>query len=77
MLADGDWWVHIHPSYMLGMAFVATILIVSVVSVVAHYVHLMKRTRYENYLKRGMLERGMSAEEIERVIRASADPDDK
>jgi len=46
-------------------------LVISLVSIVMSVIGGMQRHRAELELKREMLERGMSAEEIERVIAAS------
>jgi hypothetical protein len=45
---------------------------IPIVSVIAYYWHETLKTRSNNELKQSMLERGMSAEEIERVINAGA-----
>lgn len=50
---------------------------VPIVSVIAYYWHETLKTRSNNELKQSMLERGMSAEEIERVINAGAKPSKK
>lgn len=46
--------------------------IIGVVAIVAGYWSKVRRIEVEAGLKQDMIERGMSAEEIERVIRASA-----
>lgn len=46
-------------------------LVISLVSIVMNSIGRMQRHRAELELKREMLDRGMSAEEIERVIAAS------
>lgn len=43
---------------------------VPIVAVVGYYVHEVLKHRSNNELKRSMLNRGMSAEEIERVLNA-------
>ena len=41
-----------------------------IVAVIAHYWHEVLKTRSDNQLKQSMLDRGMSAEEIEQVMNA-------
>lgn len=57
----------------IGM-IVAIALVVVGIPVVASYWYKASVRNSENELKRSMVERGMSAEEIERIIRASALP---
>ena len=44
-------------------------------AVVGHFVHQILKVRSDNELKRTMVERGMSAEEIERVLAAGSHGD--
>lgn len=62
MLADIDW----------SLGLVATILSLSVpiVGLVAYYWYQTATKLSQNELKREMIERGMNADEIERVLRA-------
>ena len=53
-------------SILMVFGSIALVLIVGLVSLTAYKIH---RTRLETALKREMLERGMSAEEIAAVIR--------
>ncbi|MBN1123628.1 MAG: hypothetical protein JXA82_01375 [Sedimentisphaerales bacterium] len=43
---------------------------IPIVSIVAYYWHEVLKNRSDNELKKSMLERGMSAQEIEQVINA-------
>lgn len=46
---------------------------IPIVAIVAYYWHEVVKNRSNNELKRSMLERGMSAQEIEQVINAGAE----
>lgn len=55
-------------------------MMIPIVAIIAGYWHSVEKTRSINSLKQTMLERGMSAEEIERVLAAdgrSSDEDDE
>ena len=54
---------------------VVGVFAVPIVSVVATFWYKVEQTRSDNDLKRSMVERGMSAEEIERVISCKAHKD--
>ena len=43
---------------------------IPIVAIIAHYWHEVLKTRSENDLKRSMVERGMSSDEIEQIINA-------
>ncbi|MCF7973246.1 MAG: hypothetical protein K9N55_05495 [Phycisphaerae bacterium] len=58
----------------LGLLMVFSI---PIVSVLAYYWHETVKTRSNNELKQSMLERGMSAQEIEQVINAGVKTDKK
>jgi hypothetical protein len=53
----------------------AWLTITSVVSSVAYYWYKARKAELEASLKQQMIERGMSAEEIVKVLRGSAAPD--
>ncbi len=48
---------------------------VAIVAIVAHYWHQNAKSQSESELKRSMIERGMTVDEIERVIAASSGTD--
>ncbi len=54
-------------------------LLISVVGIIAHYWYKAQQVRSENELKRTLVEQGLSADEIERIIAAKGkeppDPD--
>ncbi len=50
----------------------ATIVVIAVTIVVTRFLYRSKKTEAETELKRDMVARGMSADEIERVMRAAA-----
>lgn len=52
-------------------------LSVPIIMFVGYFWHKIIKTRSDNELKRSMLERGMSAQEIEQVINAGIEPDKK
>jgi hypothetical protein len=71
MLAEAFW-----NEDTLAVALIFGVPIVSVVvSVLASYWFKIERVRSENDLKQSMIERGMSVEEIERVIAAKPSKD--
>ena len=43
---------------------------IPIVAIIATFWYMLERSRSDNELKRDMIERGMSADEIERVIAA-------
>ena len=55
---------------------VAVIMIfaIPIVAIIAYYVHEVLKTRSNNELKQSMLERGMSAQDIETVVNAGTKP---
>jgi hypothetical protein len=55
------------------LCFFAMVFLTGAVSIVGNYWYKHRRLETETALKQDMLNRGMSAEEIERVIRASKD----
>lgn len=68
MLAESQFW-----STLLGMPqiAIAMICIISVAGIAGNYWYKAQRDRSADELKRAMIERGMSADEIERVLKAS------
>ncbi len=50
---------------------------VPIVALIAYYWHETLKARSNNELKQSMLDRGMSAQEIEQVINAGSRPDKK
>ena len=64
MLAELDWSRVLQPevlSIVLGCSIV-------IFAILGHYLRSALKTKSENDLKQSMVERGMSAEEIERVL---------
>jgi hypothetical protein len=51
-------------------------MVVGLVGIIAHHWRRLRQTEIETEMKREMLNRGMSAEDVERVIKASASPAD-
>ena len=49
----------------------ASVTLMSVIPSIAHYWHKIRRAELEAALKHDMLQRGMSAEEIQMVLQAS------
>jgi hypothetical protein len=58
------------PIVIVSIVFVAGIIIASV-AIIGGYVHTFNRHRYEADLKRELLDRGLSPEEVVRVVEAS------
>jgi hypothetical protein len=54
----------------------ATTLVISLAGIAAGVVNAVHRRRIEESLKQDMLDRGMSAEEIVKVIESAAPPED-
>jgi hypothetical protein len=54
----------------------ATGIIISIAGITAGIINAMHRRRIEEALKRDMLDRGMSAEEIVKVVEAAPPPED-
>lgn len=52
---------------------IAMSLTIPIVAILSSAWYKIERTRSENGLKRSMIERGMSVDEIERVLRARSD----
>lgn len=55
---------------VLFVCIAATVVVPAVTGIVARYLHRNRRTELEASLKMKMLEMGMSAADIERVIKA-------
>ena len=53
------------------------VFVVPVVAIIAYFWHETAKARSTNELKQSMVERGMSAEEIERVVNAGVKPTKK
>lgn len=51
-------------------------MVVGLVGIIAYHWRRLRQTEIETEMKREMLNRGMSAEDVERVIKASASPAD-
>jgi hypothetical protein len=60
-----------------GVVFWLAIAVMCVTPWVFYYIREMKRDERETELKREMIARGMSADEIERVLKASASKQDE
>jgi hypothetical protein len=75
MLADYFWNAFLRPD-VLGIVFGCAI---PIVAIVAGFWYQTAKVRSENDLKRSMIERGFTAEDVERVLRAgrgAADEDE-
>jgi hypothetical protein len=57
--------------------FWTAITLICTVPVIGHYWYKIRRLEIDSALKHAMIERGMSAEEIERVLRGSSRKKDK
>jgi hypothetical protein len=60
------------PGILVAVVAIVGGTLISVTAVLAYHWLAARRNETESALKRDMLERGMSAEEIERVIKASS-----
>jgi hypothetical protein len=63
-----------HPETVVPFMVFASGALVGIVAIVAHQWRAIRRTELEMALKQDMLKRGLSVEEIERVLRASERP---
>ncbi|MCK4341247.1 MAG: hypothetical protein KAY37_05925 [Phycisphaerae bacterium] len=72
MLADSIW----HSLFQVPQLPIFMSLLIPVVAIIGFYLYKTQKVRSENELKRKMVERGMSVEEIERVIAASTKRDE-
>lgn len=52
-------------------------LAIPIVAIISYYVHEIFRTRSNNALKQAMVERGLSAQDIETVINSGTKPSKK
>jgi hypothetical protein len=52
-------------------------LVVALVAIIGSFVYHFRKREAEMNLKREMIARGMSADEIERILAAKSTPDDK
>jgi len=72
LLAQGSWFADLLPSQrfvlMLSVIGCLTIAVVAIVAIVSGVVQSIHRERVESDLKRDMLDRGMTGEEIARVV---------
>lgn len=59
----------------VAMAVITSAMTVVIVWIIAHYWRRIRVAAYNARLKQLMIERGMSAAEIERVLRADGKPD--
>jgi hypothetical protein len=60
-----------HPEYLIPICAILGGTLVAVITVVAHHWRKVRQGEAEAALKQDMLTRGLSVDEIERVIRAS------
>ena len=73
MLAEANVIENLFSDKQILAVFMA--LCIPIVMFIGHFWHEIIKTRSANELKRSMLERGMSAQEIEQVIRAGIEPE--
>jgi hypothetical protein len=66
------------PTWLTSdLIFWAAITIIVVVPVIGTFWYKFHKANLDFELKRHMIERGMAAEEIERVLRAGAEPEEE
>jgi hypothetical protein len=63
-----------NPELLIPLALTVCGALVGLVAILAHQWRAVRRAEMEAALKQDMLKRGLSAEEIERVLRASEKP---
>lgn len=59
-------WIDLDPAMIVGVL----VLSIPIVAIVGHFWHETIKTRSETELKHRMIEQGMSADDIERVLAA-------
>jgi hypothetical protein len=73
-----EWLTPIEPDERFALCITTIVVgltaMVFVIGIVSHAIGKVHRVRLENALKRELLDRGMSAEEITEVIAATAGP---
>ncbi len=57
-----------------NVAGIIMVFSVPIVAIAGHYWHEVLKTRSNNELKQSMVERGMSAQEIEQIMNAGSKP---
>jgi hypothetical protein len=62
------------PETLVAFTFIVCAAVVALTAIVAHQWRSVRLSEVEASLKQDMLNRGLSADEIERVLRASAKP---
>ena len=60
-----------------SIAAVIMVFAIPIIAIISYYVYTIFKIRSNNELKKSMLERGMSAQDIETVINAGSKPDKK
>ena len=60
-----------------SIAAVIMVFAIPIIAIISYYVYTIFKIRSNNELKKSMLERGMSAHDIETVINAGSKPDKK
>ncbi len=74
MMLVGDIWESV-----FRMPQIAVIMgcLIPIAGIISSYWYKVHKVRAENNLKRMLAERGMSADEIERIVAVSSRPDDE
>ncbi len=73
MLAYSVWeWIFRIPQLPITMG-----CLIPITAIIGNFWYKAQKNKHDNDLKQRMLERGMSAEEIERVISAGVEDDEK
>lgn len=63
-----EWTAALSPGDRMGLLFFSLIALVAMVSIVGGFIYHIHKNRLDDALKRELLERGMSAEEIVAVM---------
>lgn len=66
-----------HPEYLIPMLLFLCGTLVAVIAIVVHNWRRVRQTELDASLKQDMLNRGLSVDDIERVLRASSVPPDQ
>jgi hypothetical protein len=65
-----QWMTSLRPDDLCGLVAIVSVFSVAAITVICVTVHAIYKSRSENALKRELLDRGMSADEIATVISA-------
>jgi hypothetical protein len=66
-----EWMSGLSPGDRMGLLFFGLMALVAIIAILGGFIYRVHKNRLEDALKRELLERGMTAEEIVAVINSS------